>query len=164
MNERAIAFARLIVDEPHVTFAVGRAEETRSIAAAIGDLIDVVAAFEVIEHLSPSETAAFLSGARDSLAARDGHLILTTPNGAKRRSHMNPYHAQEYTSADLGSMLRHAGFTAVRTSGVYLQPPWPRLEHFANTVPFRMIFRALARAGARHPERCRTLVSVASTS
>jgi 2-polyprenyl-3-methyl-5-hydroxy-6-metoxy-1,4-benzoquinol methylase len=164
ISERAITFARLIVEEPHVTFAVGRAGDTRSIAESLGEPVDVVAAFEVVEHLSPSETNTFLGGARESLAPQRGYVILTTPNGAKARRRKNPHHAREYAPVELETMLRRAGFGEVHTSGLYLQPLWPRLEHLANTVPFRAGFRSLARAGRDQPDRCRTLVVTARAS
>lgn len=161
VNERAIRFAEMIVEVPNVGFGVGRAGEIVKMAKHVEGEVDVVASFEVIEHMSADELRAFLAGALELLAPRGGALVLTTPNGASRVANRNPHHAHEFTPRELGDLLRVAGFTQVRVSGLYLQPPWPRLEHFATTVPFRAIFRRLARAGAGHPERCRTLVCVA---
>ena len=162
MNERAVAFAEMIVREPNVTFGVGRAEEVDAMAARMDDDVDVVASFEVVEHLSAQERAAFLLGARRLLASRGGHLILTTPNGSRRPGHrMNPHHEHEFTPRELRALLEGAGFSDVRIQGLYLQPPWPeRAEHVAEIVPFRAAFHRLARAGATRPERCRTLIGV----
>lgn len=162
MNERAIAFAELIVRDPNVSFGTGRAEDLASMAKHLDGEVDVVASFEVIEHLSPGERAAFLAAAVAVLAPRHGALILTTPNGSKRPGHtINPHHAHEFAPEELRSVLRDAGFSQVRIEGLYLQPPWDRLEHFSTTVPFRGVFRRLARAGRTRPEWCRTLIGVA---
>ena len=163
MNERAIAFAELIVRAPNVDVrGGGRAEDLRVMADRVERGTDVVASFEVVEHLSPRERDAFLTASREVLAPRRGTLVLTTPNGSKRPGHrMNPHHTHEFTPEELEAVVRDAGFTDVEIEGLYLQPPWERLEHFAHTVPFRAGFRRLARAGRDRPEWCRTLICVA---
>ncbi|MFL5766700.1 MAG: class I SAM-dependent methyltransferase [Actinomycetota bacterium] len=160
VNERAIAFARLIVRDSHVEFAVGRAREIESFARRL-ERVDVIASFEVVEHLAAEERRAFLTNSRELLAATSGTLVLSTPNGAHRRGHqMNPHHSHEFEPEELRAELLGVGFREVQISGVYLQPPWPRFtEHVADTVPFRSVFRQLARAGEDRPERCRTLLS-----
>jgi 2-polyprenyl-3-methyl-5-hydroxy-6-metoxy-1,4-benzoquinol methylase len=160
VSERAIAFARLIVRDPHVEFAVGRAGEIERFARRL-ERVEVIASFEVIEHLATEERRAFLATSRELLAARSGTLVLSTPNGARRRGHpMNPHHSHEFEPEELRAELLGAGFRDPRISGVYLQPPWPQFtEHVADTVPFRSLFRALARAGEGRPDRCRTLLS-----
>lgn len=162
MNERAIAFAELIVRDANVVFGTGRAEDLAAMAKHLDDEVDVVASFEVIEHLSPGEREAFLTAAFGVLAPRHGSLVLTTPNGSKRPGHtINPHHAHEFTPAELRGLVRDTGFVDVRIEGLYLQPPWDRVEHFSQTVPFRAGFRRLARAGRNRPEWCRTLICVA---
>jgi hypothetical protein len=150
----------MIVRAPNVRFAVGRARDVVAMAAELDDDVDVVVSFEVIEHLSAEERAVFLEGAHSVLAPRGGSLVLSTPNGARRRGHRpNPFHEHELTADELRSELRSAGFVEVRIQGLYLQPPWPhRLEHVAATVPFRAVFRRLARAGRYRPDACRTLL------
>ena len=162
LNERAIAFAKMIVREPNVSFGVGRAEDLDELAAGMQEPPDVVASFEVVEHLSTEERDAFLDAARRILRSRGGSLVLTTPNGSRRRGHpINPHHEHEFTPQELRDLLGINGFVDVRIQGLYLQPPWPhRLEHVADTVPFRAGFRRLARSGAHRPERCRTLICV----
>jgi 2-polyprenyl-3-methyl-5-hydroxy-6-metoxy-1,4-benzoquinol methylase len=160
INERALAFARLIVEDPNVTFEVGRAGDVATIAERAGD-VDVVAAFEMIEHLSDDERERFLAGCREVLQRRGGALVLSTPNAERSRHGWNPHHTREFGQQELRAILVDAGFEEPRISGVYVQPQWRRLEHFADTVPFRAVFRALARGGAGTPSRCRTLLSVA---
>jgi SAM-dependent methyltransferase len=162
MNERAVAFAEMIVRSPNVRFEVGRAQDLEAMTAQLEEPVEVVASFEVIEHLSAGERDAFLEASRRILAPHGGSIVLTTPNGARRPGHkMNPHHEHEFTPDELGGLLRRNGFLDVRIEGLYLQPPWPeRLEHLADTVPFRAGFRRLARAGRSRPGWCRTLVSV----
>jgi SAM-dependent methyltransferase len=164
-NERAIAFAEMIVREPNVGFGIGRAQDVVDVASEMEGDVEVVASFEVVEHLSEAEREAFLAGARRVLAPR-GKLVLTTPNGAKRPGHrMNPHHEHEFTAPELRGLLATSGFTNIRIEGLYLQPPWPQwLEHVADTVPFRALFYRLARAGASHPDACRTLVCVCESA
>jgi SAM-dependent methyltransferase len=162
LNERAIAFAKMIVRDANVSFEVGRAENLAAIAESMDEAPQVVASFEVVEHLSEDERAAFLDAARAVLIDGGGPLILTTPNGSLRAGHrMNPHHSHEFAPDELVALLTSRGFVDVRIQGLYLQPPWPdRLEHFADTVPFRALFHRLARAGAGCPAACRTLICV----
>jgi 2-polyprenyl-3-methyl-5-hydroxy-6-metoxy-1,4-benzoquinol methylase len=162
LSPRAIKFAELIVEEPHVSFGVGRAKEVEKLAAA-GKRIDVITAFEVIEHLRPDELEDFLGGCAKALEPQKGSLIVSTPNARRSSStQQNPYHEKEFTPDELRYLFRH--FKQVHIEGVYLQPPWPRLEHFANVVPFRALFRRLVRVGAQRPQLCRTLLCVASVA
>lgn len=159
LNERAIAFARQIVDEPNVEFHVGRAAELSRFARLLDDGPDVVASFEVIEHLASHELTTFLQQAREVLARRRGWLIVSTPNRRRREGRaLNPHHAVEFTPEGLSASLRSARFKEISVTGLYYQPRWERLEHFANTVPFRSVFMWMARAGANMPRRTRTLL------
>ena len=166
LNQRAIAFAEMIVRDPNVSFVVGRAEDVTEIAAGMQEPPDVVASFEVVEHLSAEERNAFLDAARGILLPRNGRLVLTTPNGSRRpRRRMNPHHEHEFTPLELNEVLTAAGFENVRIEGLYLQPPWPHLiEHYADIVPFRALFHRLARGGADRPGACRTLICVCSAT
>jgi cyclopropane fatty-acyl-phospholipid synthase-like methyltransferase len=162
LNERALAFARLLVPRPNVEFAQGRASEVLRFADRIQEEPEVIAAFELVEHLASQELDDFLAGSRDVLGKTRGSLVITTPNRHRqRRARHNPHHAKEFTPQQLTHELHRAGFHKVHISGLYLQPLWQRLEHFANTVPFRAAFRALVRGGSSRPDLCRTLVAVA---
>jgi 2-polyprenyl-3-methyl-5-hydroxy-6-metoxy-1,4-benzoquinol methylase len=162
INERAITFAKLIVEDPHVSFAVASADDLEAIAGELDEDVEVIASFEVIEHLSRESLSAFLSKSRELLSPSNGCLVLTTPNGARRGADHNPHHARVYTAQELTDLIKRAGFSEVNVNGLYLQPRWHQLEHVANTIPFRAIFRALARAGFRRPSSCRTLICVAT--
>ena len=160
LNERAIAFAEMIVRKPNVTFAVARAQDLAEVVARVEEPPEVVASFEVVEHLADGERDAFLDAARAILVDRGGNLILTTPNGSRRPGHrLNPHHSHEFSPTELRELLVSRGFVDVQIQGLYLQPPWPhRLEHVADTVPFRALFRRLARGGVSRPDACRTLI------
>lgn len=161
LSERALAFAGMIVERDDVVFARGSAAETAALAMSIPEPVEVITAFELIEHLEPTERDTFLGSAHDALSHTTGHLILSTPNRAKRRGPGNPYHVQEYDCEELRALLSAAGFAYVEVHGLYLQPRWPRLEHFADVIPFRALFRRLGRSGWTRPSVSRTLVGVA---
>jgi 2-polyprenyl-3-methyl-5-hydroxy-6-metoxy-1,4-benzoquinol methylase len=160
LSERAVAFAELIVRNPNVEFTVGRAQDIASLAKGL-DRTDAIIAFEVIEHLSDSERMSFLRSSRLLLEETSGVLVLSTPNGRRQARKANPHHAHEFTPEELRTVLLEAGFKQPTITGVYLQPPFSRwAEHFADTVPFRALFRWLTRAGSGRPNLCRTLLSV----
>lgn len=160
ISERAIAFANLIVQMPNAEFVVGHASDLLVIAKQLEGRPEVVAAFELIEHLPPGEMEEFLSAARQTLQEGRGWLVGTTPNAerGRRPGARAHHHTREFGPSELDHALRSAGFGNVDVSGLYLQPRSRRLEHYANTVPFQGLFRALARSGKSRPARCRTLV------
>jgi SAM-dependent methyltransferase len=142
-------------DEPQRVLS----EVRRVLVGLLDDGPDVVASFEVVEHLSSHELSTFLEQAREAVAPRHGWVILSTPNARRREGRvLNPRHAMEFTTESLSTSLRRAGFKEVWVSGLYFQPRWERLEHFANTIPFRTLFKSMARAGADMPRRTRTLL------
>jgi 2-polyprenyl-3-methyl-5-hydroxy-6-metoxy-1,4-benzoquinol methylase len=85
--------------------------------------VDVVVAFEVIEHLLQPER--LLQGARDALAS-NGRLVLTTPYHGRAKNialalssfdkhfAVNGDHIRFYTDAALRSSLERAGFVVER--------------------------------------------------
>lgn len=161
ISERAIAFAELIVRRPNVGFHVARASDVARMAKEVG-AIDVVVAYEVIEHLAPEERDRFLSGARGILRG-GGILALTTPNGRRPFARTGHFHFDEYAATDLQRMIEGKGFSPVRVEGIYLRPFPDKLEHFAPIEPFRTVFRTLVRRGRDHPRWCRTLLCVATS-
>ncbi|MBN1818311.1 MAG: methyltransferase domain-containing protein [Sedimentisphaerales bacterium] len=81
---------------------------------------DVVVAFQVIEHIPPTQAGAFLEQCR-RLLRPGGTLFLTTPN---RRFRLRPFqkplnrdHYQEFTATRLEKMLRHY-FPSVEMAGI----------------------------------------------
>jgi 2-polyprenyl-3-methyl-5-hydroxy-6-metoxy-1,4-benzoquinol methylase len=161
ISPRAIAFAKLIVERPNVTFRVGKGADMRALVAEAGP-VDAVVAFEVLEHLVESERDAFLAQARELLHPQQGWLLLTTPNGRRPFGHVGHRHAREFSEGDLRRTLGAAGFAKIDIQGLYLKPFPDKLEHFAPVVPFRAAFRALAKAGSKHPRLCRTLIASAT--
>lgn len=163
INKRAIKFAELIVQAPNVTLQTARAGDVIRVLqeSKLGDL-DVIAAFEVVEHLDSDELSSFLRASHAALQPFAGKLVISTPNAA-RRSEVGHFHTTEFTPTSLRSTLLDHGFRVTDLEGIYLNPPPNlRLEHFANTVPFRAVFRRLIRAGRTRPELAHTLVGVAS--
>jgi cyclopropane fatty-acyl-phospholipid synthase-like methyltransferase len=154
------------VQRPNVEFLVGHAADIATIAKRIEGGPDVVAAFELLEHLPPTKAEAFLSKVRQTLRERGGWFVGTTPNAERRRrpgvrAH---HHSREFGPSELADRLRTAGVVNVAVSGLYLQPKSRRLEHYANTIPFQGLFRSLARRGESKPKWCRTLVFRAQAS
>lgn len=76
---------------------------------------DVIAFFEVVEHLNEPQIA--LQKLRDTIH-QDGHLLLSTPNG--RYPYLeNPYHTHEYTEQEVLGLLYENGFDAQEVLGQY---------------------------------------------
>lgn len=159
LNERAIRFAEMIVTADNVSFAVDVAGSVQSAARKV-ETVEVITAFEVIEHLASRERTNFLEGAREVLSNSEGWLVLTTPNGRRARRN-NVFHEEELTAAQLVDLLDSHGFAEISVEGLYLRPPLDQLEHLANFAPFRGAFRALGRAGGNNPDWSRTLVCTA---
>jgi len=85
--------------------------------------VDVVANFQVIEHLW--DQGAFLSECLRVLRP-GGRLLVTTPNRLTftpdSDTPLNPYHTRELSAGELGSLLREAGFTVARMHGLHHGP------------------------------------------
>jgi SAM-dependent methyltransferase len=77
-------------------------------------LFDVVASFEVIEHMGEADGEAYLHGLRQLCG---GLLLLSTPQNNGRRPARN--HVKEYSTAELDHALHSAGFEAVRRFGTF---------------------------------------------
>ena len=81
----------------------------------VGERFDVVASFQVIEHLP--EPADFLAALGRRVAA-GGMLIVTTPNRLMTVSE-NPYHLREWTAPELRALARPV-LPGVRVLGVHV--------------------------------------------
>lgn len=123
---------------------------------------DKIFFIEVIEHIPRDILPQVLKEIRRVLKA-GGKLFLSTPNrrnlrariwGARNIPHK---HAYEYSFPELQTLIIKAGFRPLEWRGIYLPPPIPKIEHYANTFPFRVIFRWLIYAGKRFPTLAETI-------
>jgi SAM-dependent methyltransferase len=82
--------------------------------------VDVVANFQVIEHLW--DQAQFLDECHRVLRPH-GRLLVTTPNRITftpdSDTPLNPYHTRELAPSELDSLLREAGFEIERLHGLH---------------------------------------------
>ena len=124
-SAEAVAFARA-----EYTAANLRFEEADCLALPAADgSIDLVVAFEVIEHLE--DWRGFLREARRVLAA-SGQFIVSTPNKlyyseSRRRAGPNPFHIHEFEfeefRAELAEVFPHVSlFLENHAEGVVFQP------------------------------------------
>lgn len=100
LDQDAIAYARSRYGAPNIEFRVG---DMTALELDDGS-IDVVCAFETIEHLAAPET--FLAEARRVLR-NDGVLVASTPRAEYTDDHpRNPHHEREYAPDDFAALLR----------------------------------------------------------
>jgi SAM-dependent methyltransferase len=118
------------LDEPTAAHAARRYPAARFLRGDLGRLplasrsVDSVVALQVIEHLEAVD--GFLDGARQALRL-GGRLILSTPNRATFPAGVNPFHAREYDTAELASLL-HRHFRQVRVVGLEHRAPLSLLD------------------------------------
>jgi SAM-dependent methyltransferase len=127
-SAEAIAFARSSYTAPNLRF-----EEADCLAMPVSDgSIDLVVAFEVIEHLE--DWRGFLREARRALAP-SGQFIVSTPNKryyseSRRNAGPNPFHVHEFEfeefRAELSEVFPHVSlFLENHAEGVVFQPGVP---------------------------------------
>ena len=134
-SAEAIAFARAQYPAPNLRFEEG---DCTALPAADGS-IDLVVAFEVIEHLQ--DWRAFLREARRVLSPA-GQFIVSTPNKryyseSRGDSGPNPFHVHEFEfeefRAELSEVFPHVSlFLENHTEGVVFQPASSQLESTAD--------------------------------
>jgi SAM-dependent methyltransferase len=92
--------------------------------------VDVVANFQVIEHLW--DQAGFLAECHRVLKP-GGRLLVTTPNRITftpdSDTPLNPYHTRELSPTELDELLREAGFTVERLHGLHHAPSLKELDN-----------------------------------
>lgn len=155
LNEESLARARRQYGSERVEFKawdVTRCEE-------LGETFDVVVAFEILEHIPPGSTDAFLRGLRHVLRP-GGFLLLSTPNHdvvTKSGSFVPPFHINNFKATELRElMLRY--FPETRFFGQYrrrgaladaaLHADVWSLRHSAVVRRLRASLRARAGSGA----------------
>lgn len=126
--------------------------------------LDLVSAFDVIEHIPVDALTALLREVKRVLKP-DGKFVLTTPNKDNLRNRLwghrvSHKHYFELNPGQLTQVLENVGFRIVEMKGIYIPVPIPRAEHYANVIPFRSLFRRLISMGARFPELSETIFVV----
>lgn len=103
--------------------------------AETGERFDLVACFEVIEHMAPADGAALLAGCR-ALLADGGILLLSTPvfDGRAAAAHIH-----EYTADELHGALVAAGFRIARRHGTFAS--YPVMKKAASASDLAMLER-----------------------
>ncbi|RZQ64501.1 class I SAM-dependent methyltransferase [Amycolatopsis suaedae] len=112
-------------DAPSVTHVSAAYPRVRPIQGNLATLplgsstVDVVANFQVIEHLW--DQAGFLAECHRVLRP-GGRLLVTTPNRLTftpdSDTPLNPYHTRELAPSELDELLREAGFAVERLDGL----------------------------------------------
>jgi 2-polyprenyl-3-methyl-5-hydroxy-6-metoxy-1,4-benzoquinol methylase len=108
-NERAIAYARILVPSGH--FIVGDVRRLRE-ARGLDPLYDLAICVEVLEHVPPEHRAEMLSGIRSRLRA-GGFLIITTPTAG---THQNRWDYARVDEAELVGLLEGAGLRVIHVA------------------------------------------------
>lgn len=160
VNERALRFGELLASEfSNVRF---RREEIRK-SAFLPETFDGIFAFDVIEHVAECDVPEILRALR-RLLKKGGFLLITTPNRKNLRSRIfgervlrGHKHEKEYAPDELIELLQKHSFCVVACKGIYLPIPIPRIEHFANIVGLRAVFRFLVRLGECFPSVSETI-------
>ncbi|SFK71939.1 Methyltransferase domain-containing protein [Amycolatopsis sacchari] len=127
--ERAARVVALDYDEPTVTHVARRYPQLGTVRGNLAYLplgastVDVVANFQVIEHLW--DQAGFLAECRRVLRP-GGRLLMTTPNRLTftpdSDTPLNPYHTRELAPSELDALLRDAGFEVESLRGLHHGP------------------------------------------
>ena len=146
----------------HVAQAYPRVRTARANLAALpvrSSIVDVVANFQVIEHLWDQE--GFLRECRRVL--RPGsRLLVTTPNritfSPGRDTPLNPFHTRELAPAELAMLLRDTGFEVEFLAGLRHGPRLRALDaEFDGSLIDAQV--AVAVSGAPWPDELRDAVA-----
>lgn len=158
-----LLFARLLIQTENV--ALMQHDLVLGSLPLASGCLDMVSAFDVIEHISTNALTTVLQEIKRVLKP-GGKFVLTTPNKDNLRSRfwglrVSRKHYFELNPRQLTQLLEDAGFRIVEMKGIYVPVPIPRMEHYANVIPFRSLFRRLIFMGAWLPELSETMFVVA---
>jgi SAM-dependent methyltransferase len=158
-----LLFARLLVQNDNVVLM--QYDLVSGSLPITSGCLDLVSAFDVIEHIPADALAASLREVKRVLKP-NGKFVLTTPNKDSLRNRLwghqvSHKHYFELNPRQLAQLLENVGFRIVEVNGIYIPIPIPRVEHYANVIPFRGLFRRLIVMGTRFPELSETIFVVA---
>ena len=80
---------------------------------------DNILCLEMIEHISEDKAPVLLQEIFRCLK-KDGQLLLSTPNALNRGKNYPEGHIKEYTISEMEGLMRNAGFTVTKKSGLFL--------------------------------------------
>ncbi|MCR4407956.1 MAG: methyltransferase domain-containing protein [Anaerolineae bacterium] len=161
-----LLFARLLIQNNNVVLI--QHDLTLGSLPLANNCLDLVSAFDVIEHI-PLETLSVLLQEVKRVLKPSGKFVLTTPNKDSLRNRLwghrvSHKHYFELNPRQLTRLLENAGFRIVEMKGIYIAIPIPKVEHYANVVPFRGLFHRLIPMGTRLPGLSETMFAVAEVA
>ena len=126
---------------------------------------DLVVSMDVVEHV-PEDMAEKMVSEMARVCKKGGHVVVATPNRENLRSRLwghkpDEKHYKEYTVDEMCRMLENAGLTVRKKYGIYLPPPVPMSEHYANVMPFKFLFKTLVDAGKSRPSLSEKMLIIA---
>jgi SAM-dependent methyltransferase len=116
LNEDSLELARKSFPAKNLAF---RSQDVLKLEE-LGRRFKLITAFEIIEHLDPSDTDRFLTGLKNCLEP-GGLLLLSTPNHEvvlKAGVEVPPFHINNLSSTELSMLLRRH-FPVVQMYGQY---------------------------------------------
>jgi len=161
-QEAPVAMGKLLVaGAKNVELRVG---DARKIDFPDGTF-DLVVSFDVVEHL-PEETMEKMLAEMKRVCKKGGCVAISTPNRGNIRSRIwghraNPKHYKEYTVDEMAGSIEKTGLKIEKKYGTYLPIPIPGVEHYANVIPFKSLFKMLVDAAKNHPRLSETMFMVA---
>lgn len=161
-----LLFARLLIQNNNVVLM--QHDLMLGSLPLANNCLDLVSAFDVIEHI-PAEALTILLQEVKRVLKPNGKFVLTTPNKDSLRNRIwghrvSHKHYFELSPRQLAQLLESAGFRVIEMKGIYIPVPIPKVEHYANVIPFRGLFRRLIPMGARFPGLSETMFVVAEVA
>src|SRR3989344_3584814 len=155
-----VEMAKLILGHQGIQNASFEVGDARKLRFTDGSF-DVVTCFDVIEHL-PKEDAGKMIKEITRVLKKGGWLCLTTPNRKELTGRIFGHkliekHYYEYSVEELREIFEK-DFTDMKFIGVTMPIPIPKIEHFANVLPFRWVFNWAIAMGKNHPKMAKTIL------